>query len=383
MQLGKESDNHTSTRPGVNEYDREQFEFNSYKPRIGLGYNRNDGFTASAGISFTTQGFRKPGFKNQYAILGEVSTGGQRQLTVSTRHRYAIGKIDAGAAASYGNYFPFYNFFGLGNNTSLDQDRYDAKFYRARYRGVTLNGFLERVFLQRSVIRVGPSFEYYVTDFAPDSYLGVLNQTPGASDIRPNSSTQRLIGLNGVFDLDLRDRQAFARRGVRLRAQHDTYRQLNGNESTFGLTQGFAEYYGTAKIGIPVTLVLKGGGAKNYGPDADIPFYKFASLGLREGLRGYYRNRFSGDASLYYNTELRLALGRVNNGFLPFYYGVFGFYDQGRVYYEGASPGGWHTGYGGGVYIAPVVETLAFAISYQKSVESTLIQFGLGFRIDK
>ncbi|MDO7847343.1 hypothetical protein Q5H92_13320 [Hymenobacter sp. M29] len=383
LQLGKEADNHTSTRPGVNAYDREQFEFNSYRPTIGLGYNRNDGFTASAGITFLTQGFRKPGFKNQYSILGEVSTGGQRQLTFSTRHRYAIGKIDAGAAVSYGNYFPFYNFFGLGNNTPLDQDKYDVKFYRARYRGVTLNGFLERVFLQRSVLRVGPTFEYYVTDFANDSYLGVLNQTPGAADIRPNSSTQRLIGLNGVFDLDLRDRQAFARRGVRLRAQHDTYRQLNGNESTFGLTQGFAEYYGTAKIGIPVTLVLKGGGAKNYGPDADIPFYKFASLGLREGLRGYYRNRFSGDASLYYNTELRLALGRVNNGFLPFYYGVFGFYDQGRVYYEGASPGGWHSGYGGGFYIAPVVETLAFAVSYQKSAESTLIQFGLGFRIDK
>ncbi|MBJ6109822.1 hypothetical protein JAO73_12420 [Hymenobacter sp. BT523] len=383
LKLGSESDNRTSPRVGVNAYDREQFEYNTYRPSIGLGYNRNDGFTASAGVTFITQGFRKPGFKNQYSILGEVSTGGQRQLTLSTRHRYAIGKIDAGATASYGNYFPFYNFFGLGNNTAFSQDLYDNNFYRARYRGVTLNGFLERVFLQRSVLRVGPTFEYYVTDFAANSYLGVLNQTPGSSDIRPNSSTQRLLGVNAVFDLDLRDRQSFARRGVRLRAQHDTYRQLSGNETTFGLTQGFAEYYGTAIIGIPVTLVVKGGGAKNYGPDADIPFYKFASLGLREGLRGYYRNRFSGDASLYYNTELRLALGQVKNGFLPFYYGVFGFYDQGKVYYQGASPGGLHTGYGGGVYIAPVVETLAFAISYQISEEVSLLQFGLGFRIDK
>ena len=61
-------------------------------------------------------------------------------------------------------------------------------------------------------------------------------------------------------------------------------------------------------------------------------------------LRGYYRNRFCGDASLYYNTELRLALGQVKNNFLPFYYGVFGFYDQSCVYYQGASPGGWHSG---------------------------------------
>ena len=383
LQLGPESDNHTSTRPGVNAYDREQFEYNSYRPTVGLGYNGNDGFTASAGVTFLRQGFRKPGFKNQYSFLGEVSIGGQRQFTASTRHRYAIGKIDAGGAVSYGNYFPFYNFFGLGNNTELNQDRYDDRFYRARYRGVTVNAFLERVFFQRSVIRVGPTFEYYVTDFAANSYLGVLNQTPGTDQIRPNSSTQRLLGLNAVFDLDLRDRQSFARRGVRLRAQHDTYRQFSGSESTFGLTQGFAEYYGTARLGIPVTLVLKGGGAKNYGNDADIPFYKFTSLGLREGLRGYYRNRFSGDASLYFNSELRLSLGQVKNGFLPFYYGVFGFYDQGRVYYQGSSPTGWHSGYGGGFYIAPVVETLAFAVSYQMSEENNLIQFGLGFRIDK
>lgn len=384
LQLGKEADNHTSPRPGVNAYDREQFEYNSYRPSIGLGYNGNDGFTASAGVTFLRQGFRKPGFKNQYSFLCEMSTGGQRQLTASTRHRYAIGKIDAGGEVSYGNYFPYYNFFGLGNNTEFDQDRYDDKFYRARYRGVTVNAYLERVFFQRSVIRVGPTFEYYVTDFAANSFLGQLNNSPLPPETtRSTSSTQRLLGLNAVFDLDLRDRRSFARRGVRLRAQHDTYRQLSGSESTFGLTQGFAEYYGTARVGIPVTLVLKGGGAKNYGNDANIPFYKFTSLGLREGLRGYYRNRFSGDASLYFNSELRLALGQVKNGFLPFYYGVFGFYDQGRVYYQGASPDGWHAGYGGGFYIAPVVETLAFAISYQLSEENSLIQFGLGFRIDK
>ena len=53
------------------------------------------------------------------------------------------------------------------------------------------------------------------------------------------------------------------------------------------------------------------------------------------------------------------------------------------MYYEGASPGGWKTGYGAGFYIAPVVETLAFAVSYQQSVESSLIQVGVGFRLDK
>ncbi len=383
LQLGAEADNRTSDRPGMNAYDREQFEFNSYRPTIGLGYNRNDGFTASAGVSFLRQGFRKPGYKNRYDFLLEGSTGGQRQFTASTRHRYAIGKVDAGASFSYGSYFPFYNFFGLGNNTNLDQGLYDNQFYRARYKGIQLNAFLERTFFQRSILRVGPTYEYYNNDFSADSYLGTVAQNPAPGDIRPNTDFQRLIGLNAKLDLDLRDRPSFARRGVRLLAQHDSYHQLSGNKGNFGLTQGSATYYGTARLLVPVTLVLKGGGAKNYGNDDDIPFYKFANLGLREGLRGFYRNRFSGDANLYFNTELRLALGRVQTSFVPFSYGVFGFYDRGRVYFQGSSPGGWHQGYGAGFYIAPVSEQLAFSVSYQKSVENNLLQFGLGFRIDQ
>ncbi|MBC6609204.1 hypothetical protein H8B13_20465 [Hymenobacter sp. BT188] len=384
LQLGKEADNRTSTRSNINEYNFEAFDYNSYQPRFTLFYNRNDGFGVSAGVSFLRQGFRKPGFKNLYAFDIQSSSNGLLLLTGSTRHRYAIGKVDAGAEASFGNYFPYYNFFGIGNDTDISQDRYNDRFYTARYRGFTLNAFLERIFLQRSTLRLGPAFEDYTSNFADNSLLGLSTQTPPPDAFnRPNASAQQLLGVKGLLDLDFRDRPRFARRGVRLQARHESYRQLRGPQRTFGLTQGFTEYYGTTRLGLPITLVLKGGGAKNYGPVDDIPFYKLTSLGLRENLRGYYRNRFTGDASLYVNTELRLALGQVKNGFLPFYFGVFGFYDQGRVYYQGNSPGGWHAGYGGGLYLAPVVETLAFSVSYQQSSENSLIQFGLGFNIDK
>ena len=381
---GPETDRHLSSSPGVNAYDREAFEYDGYTPRLGLFYNRNDGFGASAGLDIVKQGFRKPGYKNRYGLDVQGSTNGLFQLTANTRHRYAIGKIDIGAEASYGSFFPFYNFFGIGNDRQKTEELYDASFYRARYKGVTLHAFGEQVFWQRSVFRVGPTYEYYTASYADDSRLGQDIRLIAVPEFpRPNADFQRLVGLNALLDLDLRNRRAFAQRGVRLLVRHDSYRQLSGTKENFGLTQGFAEYYGTARLGIPVTLALKGGGAKNYGPDSAIPFYKLTSLGLAENLRGYYRNRFTGDASLYLDSELRLALGQSKNHFLPFYYGVFGFYDQGRVYYGGASPGGWHAGYGGGFYLAPVVETLAFSVSYQVSDENSLVQFGLGFRLDK
>jgi hypothetical protein len=382
---GPETDDRRSRSRIVNLYDREAFEYNGYAPRLGLFYNRNDGVGVTLGIGFTQQGFRKPDYSNRYDFALQTSTGGQFQLSASTRHRYAIGKLDLGGEVNYGSFFPFYNFFGIGNNTQKTEALYDARYYRARYKGITLNAFAERTFWQRSVFRFGPSYEYYTSSYADDSQLGqdLRQQQPGLDNARPNADFQRLLGLNALLDLDLRNRRAFAQRGARLLVRHDSYRQLSGDQRTYGLTQGFAEYYGTARIGAPITLALKGGGAKNYGPDSAIPFYKLTSLGLAENLRGYYRNRFSGDASLYVNSELRAALGQSKNRFLPFYYGLFGFYDQGRVYYNGESPGGWHRGYGGGFYLAPVVETLAFSVSYQLSEENSLIQFGLGFRIDK
>ncbi|MBC6609420.1 hypothetical protein H8B15_00710 [Hymenobacter sp. BT507] len=385
LQLGRESDNRTSTRPGVNRYDREDFEYDSYRPSATLGYNRNDGFIIGAGINFMQQGFRKPGFKNMYTLDVRGSSNGNFQVGLGTRYRHAIGNWDIGARTEYGNYFPYYNFFGLGNNSVKDEGLYDAKYYKARYKGFTLNGFLERTFFNnKSTFRIGPTYEQYTSSFAGNSYLGDLLRNPPTDALVPNTDFQRLLGLNALFDLDLRDRQTFAQRGVRLLVQHDSYHQLNRAKGNFGLTQGFAEYYGTARIGIPVTLVVKGGGAKNYGDRDEIPFYKYTSLGLAENLRGYYRNRFTGDASLYLNTELRLALGHVQTSFLPFSYGIFGFYDQGRVYYRGSSPDGWHRGTGAGFYIAPVTDQLALSISFQHSKEqNVLFRFGVGFRIDK
>jgi hypothetical protein len=107
---------------------------------------------------------------------------------------------------SYGNYFPFYNFFGIGNNTQKTEELYDARYYHTRYKGFTVQAFSERVFWQRSVFRVGPSYEHYNADYATASQLGqdLRQQLPGLDNPRPNADFQRLAGLNALLDVDLR-----------------------------------------------------------------------------------------------------------------------------------------------------------------------------------
>lgn len=375
LALGAESKDLTSDARNINAYDRQAFEYNSYNPNGALLYNRSDGLGITAGTKYKRQRFRQPGYGSLYGFQLRATQNGNRQLTGNFLWRQALGPLDVGALVDVGQYFRFYNFFGLGNNTVKDDARYDNDYYQARYSGVISQIFLQQVFFQKSRIRLGPTFESLQTDFDNTTFLGESQAG------QFNTARQQLAGLAAELSLDLRDKPVFTQRGVRLLARHSSYRRLNSSQRAFGLSEGFLDYYGSLRLLVPVTLALRLGGARNYG--RELPFFKYTALGLQQYLRGYVINRFSGDASAYFNTELRIHIGQVSNPFLPFRYGLLAFYDQGRVWYRGSSPGGWHEGYGGGFYISPLAERFTFSTLLQHSPEERLlIQIGAGFRFD-
>ena len=197
-----------------------------------------------------------------------------------------------------------------------------------------------------------------------------------------------IAGIYTELDIDLRDGKAFATRGSRIYVKHQSNWITNFDNEEFGILEGFTEFYFTAK---PITLALKGGGAKNYG--ISIPYFRYASIGQRENLRGYLRNRYSGTSILYLNTELRIQLGVWETSFAPLTTGFFVFWDTGRVWYEenGRDPSTesgisdkWHHGYGGGIFLAPIHRRFTFSLATAFSEEeSALLLFGLGFGIGR
>ena len=56
--------------------------------------------------------------------------------------------------------------------------------------------------------------------------------------------------------------------------------------------------------------------------------------------------------------------------------GLFG--DAGRVHVDGASPGGWHTSAGGGVYFQPVRQPYLLRLGAGSSIETTKLFLSLG-----
>ena len=111
--------------------------------------------------------------------------------------------------------------------------------------------------------------------------------------------------------------------------------------------------YLTARIPTTPALALRAGGKKVWGT---FPFQEstflggpgFGGVGTSSGhLRGFRKNRFAGDASLYANAELRFALAPFQF-LIPGEFGVFLAADTGRVFFAGDPDDAdkWHTGVG-------------------------------------
>jgi outer membrane protein assembly factor BamA len=163
-------------------------------------------------------------------------------------------------------------------------------------------------------------------------------------------------GAEGGAALDLRDTVADPRHGLRAEVTGSGWgSDLAG---PFGRMEGFVAGYGTVPGAFGPTLALRVGGQQAMG---HYPFQESAFVGGPMNLRGYAYQRFRGDAAVFGSAEVRERLAYLNLGLARFHVGVYGLADAGRVYVDGASPGGWHTSVGGGLSLQTLGRTFTGA----------------------
>lgn len=112
--------------------------------------------------------------------------------------------------------------------------------------------------------------------------------------------------------------------------------------------------------------------------DNQYEFYQAATLGGDMDLRGFRNQRFYGKQSFYQSTDIRCNLGKLQNGFAPLSYGVFGGFDYGRVWLKNDISNKWHQSVGGGIWLNGV-NLLTAQASYFYSTDGGRITAGLGF----
>jgi len=371
IEKGKETKTVYSEQIALNEYDRTKFKYNKYFPTPIILINADDGVGGGLLVNFKKYGFGHKTYKSKSQLLASATTNRSLHLLAQGERNIARTNWFYNGGIEYGNFFPFYNFYGFGNNTEeINDDLEDEEFYQIRHKGLITKTGITRKFLLKSFIQINTFLEILDQEKTDEGQVSILDNVE-------QFRAKNAAGAEIKFTLDFRDSPSFTTRGIKLDLSQTSYVTDSG---PFGRTAVELSYYGTARIGLPVTLGIKLGTERLYG--TAIPYYHLANAGQTQHLRGFRANRFAGKGVNYINTDLRIHLGKSQQDFLPFYYGLGTFLDVAQVINnDNIFEEIWHTGYGLGVYLTPInKDFLSLNINVSQSTEEKLL-FNLGLGV--
>lgn len=372
VDLGSEGKRMKPENKNYYDYQRKIFTYHSYLPIPSLSYNGTEGFGIGWGYNFTRQKFGKEDYSSKHKIGASINIPTGFQINYASRFHHLIGKWDVETAAVVDFPNPNTNFFGIGNESTVDKDLFQQNFYRSRHDTYYLQAGLVRDFYQRSYFSAHAYFESNgLTKADSPSFFDADFDLYG---LHPTQMALLKLALN----LDFRDDKYFPKTGMRLYLSHQNGLATNsGREDNWiGISAASIEGYISTRGKRPLTLGAKIGASDSYG---EIPFYNRIRLGQTTNLKGFYNDRFIGDAAAYLNSELRFRVGTIKNALIPLELGLTAFYDRGRVFEDGVDSDLWHDGYGFGIYLLPVYSQVTLNLSVGFSEEASgLILFRFG-----
>lgn len=211
-----------------------------------------------------------------------------------------------------------------------------------------------RIRVTTGKLSIGPSLMWIDPETKLGSPLALANAT--------GSSSYSMAGIKLGAQFDRTDDDAMPTSGYTLRANAVGYPALMGLDEAFGTVSALATAYIPIRSG-GTHFALRAGGATGIG---EVPFQFAPAIGGRSSLRGYSSRRFTGDKSANAGVEFRLPVGDVNF-FVRSKVGVFALADAGRVWVDGASPGNWHSAYGGGLWLSALGKSVSVAYAQGES----------------
>jgi hypothetical protein len=343
---------------------------------VTTGYGVASGIIVGAGRTWTNYGFRRIPHHWKLEARGLVGTRVHdfgAELSGDYRFENSLHLLRADVRWSN---FDGFRWFGLGNDT----ERIDSRLSLVRMQRLSIEPALEMHFGRwreapdsaadaeadsasartldsssrlrplRVSVALGPVLRYTTTDAATESVFA-FEQPLGIDPLWQ-------LGAGARLELSRTDGRAAPRRGFRLRTNVMGYPGLVDSPEASAQAEAEANAYIPLQ-GDGLHIALRAGGSGAFG---DFAAFDAASIGGRHSLRGYEFQRWAGDAAAYGGAELRAPLRRVEllvRGEL----GAFALVDAGKVWLDGASPGGWHAGYGGGLWFESFERAVSVAFA--------------------
>lgn len=373
--------NKISDDTAVNKFDRLGYKYNQTIPFISLNFNSDDGLFLGFSLKFIRQGFRKVPYKTIHSfVVNHAFATKAWNFKWGSEFIGALGKnTDILFNADIKSPSTTTNFFGYGNSSVFDKtntnpEKKKFRYYRARYSLGDISLLLRKNFSKKINITIGPVYQYFHLD-AADNFSRYITTTP-TNGLDPATLYAKQSYAGGIFTLnvDTRNHPALAHKGV---TWNTSLKVLKGlNDESFDVTQlrsDFAFYLG---LGKNIVFASRFGGGHNFG---DFEFYQAQYLSSLDNLRGYRKYRFAGESMAFNNTELRIRFGDFKSYLFPGSIGMVLFHDIGRVWHDSDATNKWHSGYGGGIWIAPLKRFVISAM-YTASKESKLPLIGFGWQ---
>jgi hypothetical protein len=347
----------------------------SIRPTFGIKTGRDLGFVPQVGMVRTEYGFRTIPYRSRIALeIGYSTSINGFGIALDTDHRFEQSSFHVLTESSMSQ-LEVARFFGFGN----DVPERDDAFHDVSQTQWTLHPAIAYALGPASDISLGPVVRYTQTDSIGRRLL---------SEEQPYGFSRfGQAGLQLSFNYDSRrvtTATAGLVGGIGTKAPWQSAIITEVTSSAYPASwDATGAYAGVgalaiAHIVLPILtnplLALRGGAEKLWG---DFPYFDAAFLGGSHSLRTATRQRFAGDAALHGSAELRLPIASFPF-ILPMNVGALGFVEAGRVFVDGQSPGGWHTGVAAGMWLGVLSPSTSITVMATNRVERRWL-FGFGF----
>ncbi len=336
-----------------------------------LGLSNDYGLRIGGGVQLNKYNFR--------AVPQEY----KQQITASYETRF--GNIAAAYQGDFYNVFKnlklnlvisgteqlLTRYFGYGNETKYNSSLESADYYRVNQRQLTLSPSFYYDFNDRITGSFGVSLVQTKTTLQNDTLL------TGFRYMEYGKGTINSVGLHFGFKINGKDNIQFPQNGYAVSFDGSIYPDVFNTAETYYKANLDLRSYITPESVSFATMALRVGGSRAWGK---YPFFDGATIGGKHNLRGYLNRRFSGDASVFGQAELRLYLADINI-LLKSKLGINLFAETGRVFILDTPSKQWHRSYGFGVWSAyfdwKIIGAAYLAFSPEKT--SIGVGFGMGF----
>lgn len=366
LHTGKESRNYISKDSLRNNYIRKANRYDWLAPKVAPGFNPDDGVYIGGGIIYKKQTFGKAPFGYMHSVWGNYAIAtGAWNFWYQGVFREAVGKWDLHIDATINAPNFVRNFYGWGNETEKNSD--DINFYRVRTNQIILSPSLHRQFGRKHFVEFGVSGQSMKVEATDGRFITEMH-------VKSDSIFDRKFYLNGFagYTFNTIDNPLYPRKGIRLKGRADYTINPKEEKSFARLSYETSAYFSAGAF----TFALRNGVNHNIGSAYE--FFQANTIGGLETVRGYRRDRFSGKTRLYNNAEVRLKLQTAKGYIFRGNYGLFTFFDNGRVWIPEEESKTWHSAFGGGIWFL-AYNRLPFTVAYGAADEGGIVTVKAGF----